>query len=186
MEEPRMDWSGLGRQGNPENRKSENPELGKRLRATSLWTLLALFTVIAVPSFLITDIWVREGYIPFMLPNITFLVPLLIAGVLFGFGWQVRRYKQRRAKISALTAARIWLFSLAASRTGALIAGGGFGVMLTYLQHEQNSFFTEQAWNFGGAAGASVLLCGVALVVEHWCMVDDDEEELSGGSAAVI
>ncbi|MDY5584682.1 MAG: DUF3180 domain-containing protein [Arcanobacterium sp.] len=167
--------------------KSENSGKQNQLQTTSMWMLLALFGVIAVPSFLLTDIWVREGYLPLMLPRITFLVPVLLTLILFALGWQVRRYKQRKAQISPLTAARIWLFSLAASRTGALIAGGAFGVMLVYARHEQNAFFAEQTFNFGAAAVASVALCVTALVVEYWCRVnDDEEEELPGGSAAAI
>nr|WP_236779060.1 DUF3180 domain-containing protein [Agromyces seonyuensis] len=109
---------------------------------------------------------------PWSLP----LTLVLIAGIVVGFAWPIRRAVQgkSKARLDPFRAMRIAVLAKASTAVGALVlgVGGGFAVFLATRTVPQ----TDAVWlSLGTAAGALVLLAG-GLVAEWCCTLPPPEE----------
>lgn len=151
-------------------------EKNAKLRPTSVWALLALFLVAGITTFFVTDIWLRSGRAPFLIPFILFVVPLVIAGVTAWQAWLVRAYRMGKRHLDPLHAARVWILTQAVSRAGALFAGVSAGMAVGYAATSTSALMSEQIVNLALAGGAALIMAGAGWLAERWCMNDDDEE----------
>ncbi len=153
-----------------------DPRSNRPIGTTSGWTLCTIILVTGVVAFLVMDLWLLHGNNPVLIPAGSFLVLLLMAGVLLGFGQQIRRYKQGKGKITSIFASRIWLLAQAASRTGAILSGISAGILGSYQLAPDTVFLWEQSKYFALVAFSALLFCATGWLVEYWCRVDDDPE----------
>ncbi|KGF05581.1 DUF3180 domain-containing protein [Arcanobacterium sp. S3PF19] len=145
-------------------------------QTTSLRLLAAVGASAAVCAFLIADIFLRGGTPVFVIPFFAFSVPAAIAVFVFVQGMRVRAYKQGKKSVDALGAARIWVLSLAASRTGIFLSGGAAGVAVSYFIRSDAPFPAAQCVNFVCFALAAFVLAAAGVTVEHWCAVSDSAD----------
>ncbi|XCB29410.1 DUF3180 domain-containing protein [Arcanobacterium hippocoleae] len=118
------------------------------LKPTSAGMLFIVLGISLTAAFFFVDSWIISGNMPFMTPRWGFLVPSFIAVFVIWQGWLVRSYQERKRTLNPLTAGRIWLFSQAASRTGAIMCGIALGVVISYARYGNTSFLSEQIVNF--------------------------------------
>ncbi|MFY9263145.1 MAG: DUF3180 domain-containing protein [Actinomycetaceae bacterium] len=163
--------------------RRDDQENNGRLQPTPLWMIGALFLVSAVTTFFLTDIWLRTGRAPVVIPSGLSLVPLAIGVVMLWQGWGVRNYRERKRALSPLHAARVWLLSQAVSRAGAIISGVSAGVGVGYAYTSTSAVMMEQIWHIGSAGVASLAMTGAALLAENWCRTDDDDPAAEAGAS---
>lgn len=150
----------------------DNPE--SKIQPTSWLLLFAIFGVVGVTSFFVTDAWLGYGLAPVLVPAMTFLIPLFVAAFILWQGWRVRSYRQGRRMLNMLTAARIWLLSQAVSRTGAITSGVCAGIVASYAGYSHSNVMVSQAITIGLAGLASIAMAVAGLVAELWCKNDDE------------
>lgn len=107
----------------------------------------------------------RDAPPPFPAP--TALVPLLIAGTLMTWAWQVRRFKAgKRESVSGVPVAAL---ALASSRAGASLTGLFGVVAAAYWSTGSTDYVRTQLIAAGAAALASLILTICGLIAERWC-----------------
>ncbi len=92
----------------------------------------------------------------------------------------VLRPRIRRDKgatpVSPFTAARAAMLGLAASRAGAIVAGGYLGYLLVAVGNWDSAFYRRAALVSGVAALAAVGLAAAGLVLERVCRIPPDAD----------
>lgn len=84
--------------------------------------------------------------------------------------------KPGKPPLNPIVAARTAALAMAASRTGAAVAGCYLGVVVGMLPYLSSPAGRDYAVAAGAAAVASVLLAGVGLWVESLCRLRDDDD----------
>ncbi|WP_124055326.1 DUF3180 domain-containing protein [Arcanobacterium ihumii] len=156
------------------------------LRPTSFLLVATLGLVTLAFSFFGSEIWLRDGRTPLVLPLWGVGLPVLFALFVFSQGWRVRSHKKGKKVIPPLAAARIWILTQAGSRAAAILAGASFGIAGAYAHLASTAFSSEQVRNFSIAGLAWLVLVTVSLLAERWCMVDDDGDAPTGGGATGV
>ncbi|EPD31114.1 DUF3180 family protein [Gleimia europaea] len=118
----------------------------------------------------------------FMFTPYSGLLFLAIAAVLFFFGRRVHALRKGEARrISATGAMNVAMFAYSAAWVSAATIGFFFGATLAMLRNAHAEYVqTSMLGAIVSALGAAVLLV-VAVVVERWCHLDDDEDAGSSG-----
>ncbi|MFA7324004.1 MAG: DUF3180 domain-containing protein [Candidatus Nanopelagicales bacterium] len=124
---------------------------------------------------------------------VTWLAPLTLwslAIALFIWALLARpklRRKRGSRRMAPLVAARTAALAMAASRTGALVAGFYLGLATGSLPSQQTQAGSETLWASLVSAGGAIALAAAALWLEHMCRLpsdgDDDDTGLGRVSA---
>lgn len=165
-------------------KESRNPE--GTLHPTSFLLVVTLGVASLAFSFFGSEIWLRDGRTPLVLPLWGCGLPVLFALFVFSQGWRVRSYKKGKKVIPPLTAARIWILTQAGSRAAAVLAGASFGIAGAYAHLASTAFSNEQVRNFSIAGLAWLVLVAVSFLAERWCMVDEDGDPSTGSGATGV
>lgn len=148
------------------------------MRLTS-WSTLALVALVsALVSWVVLDVAASAGILLTPSAWFTAVFLLLASAWLLVRGRGVRRMVAgERTRMTPLLAARVVSLAKASSLTGSLLAGW---------------FVAQLVWASGNAAaplnreimvgalidlGASLVLVGVGMLVEHWCHVQPPEDD---------
>ncbi|MDO5671318.1 MAG: DUF3180 family protein [Actinomycetaceae bacterium] len=145
---------------------------------TRVRVLVGLYVGVAAVVLAAVVLVIRFGWIPPLVLSGSAVLLLVVAAVLLFFGLAVRKLKRRqRTWITLIGAARTAAAALACTHASAILGGYFTGHLLASLLHMQATYMAAQAWAAAvDLVGCGVLL-GVALLVEHWCAIDEDDEE---------
>lgn len=150
------------------------------------WSRLVWITVVVTNvAYLALRVAESRGAVVPPVPAISYLVVLVIGGVVLGLGRQVRQYTRGdRRRIDLLLAARTVVLATASAHTGALLSGWYAGHVLLVLSDLDLPARREVAVTAGVALLCAVALAVVGLVVERWCEIPPEDGEDGGGSRA--
>lgn len=132
------------------------------------WAIVRLFSTWTGSSFPVP--WTASATLAL------FAVALFIWGLLI----RPRILRKKGTKpISPFIAARTAALAMAASRTGALVAGFYAGIAIDLSSRLDNPVWRDRMWLSLAAVGAAVLLVLAALWLEYICRLrlDDDDEK---------
>ncbi|WP_371152831.1 DUF3180 domain-containing protein [Buchananella felis] len=144
----------------------------QRLRLVTLLQVAGAVFIVALAMLLAAD---RMGVLA---PPVLWVtaVPLFITGVVtLGVGRQVRRRDGKRA-LTGVAAARVVALAFACAYLGSGLLGYFAAHLVAALPHLSAPYPREQALYAAACAAASVFLVVSGLVVERWCLLDDDDE----------
>jgi len=109
-----------------------------------------------------------------LVPPLSLAVALvLIAVLLLALAWPVRRAARGERRVDPFYALRAVVLAKASAVAGALLAGGGAGILIYLLTRTVVPLGSTLA--AGGTLVAAALLVIAALVAEHWCALPPDE-----------
>lgn len=142
-------------------------------------------TLVLLAAFGATATWFVQVALaaagrPVILPPYTLGIALLLIGVVIvAMAWPVWRVSRRvpGARVDPFYATRVVILAKASSLGGALLAGGGIGIVAYLLSRSVVPGVGSIAMAVSAAVGA-ILLLVAGLLAEHWCRIppDDDNE----------
>lgn len=120
-----------------------------------------------------------------VVPPVTLAITLAgVAALVLAFAWPVRQAVRGKAerRIDPFRAARTAVLAKASSITGALVLGGGLGIVAFLLTR---SVLPPAAtvWAAAATAFGALLLLAAGLVAEHFCTIPPDEPDQEDGAA---
>jgi hypothetical protein len=141
--------------------------------------LTLLITALAgiAAAFALDSVLAMRG-VAVLVPPFSLAVALvLIAGFVLALAWPVRRAAKGERRIDPFYALRAVVLAKASAVAGALLAGGGAGILIYLLTRTVVPLGSTLA--AGSTLVAAAVLVIAALVAEHWCAVppDDPTEE---------
>lgn len=150
------------------------------MKPTKPLQLVVFAVVAAVAGFLTVGVWdstfARTFPVPFLAP--VTLVLLAIAITVWAVTIRPRlMHKPGTEPIDPFTAARTAALAMAASRTGALVAGFYLGVALAFSGKLYIEIATQRFWLSLAAAVAGVLVVLAALWLEYICRLPNDDDD---------
>lgn len=156
------------------------------MKPTRWFTLFAIMAAAILFAFLIDRTVAAFGAIPFQVNWFFPALPLIIALVVIIAGRAVKALRSREETwITPLGAARVAIFSQAASRVGAGLTGFAAGHALYAWMSGNVPLWREQLWQSAAAALGWLVLTVCAVMVERWCTIessdDDDDDGTSTG-----
>jgi O-antigen ligase len=121
---------------------------------------------------------------PILIPPFTLSVALILIGaIIVVMAVPVRRVSRgvANARIDPFYATRVVMLAKASSLSGALLGGGGIGIVGYLLSRSVLPAAGSVTMGLATALGA-ILLLVAGLVAEHWCFIppDDDEKQDDG------
>lgn len=142
-----------------------------KLQVTSWWRALLVAVASLVGCWLLLwSLWRRGVYLPLVDPLVAGVEGLL-ALVIIGLGWRVRRFLAgKNPRLKALAAARTFVLAQAASYCGATLAGW-YGSQVAEAATELGHLGAKPIINAAIALGGAVALLVAGMVVERWCRV---------------
>ncbi|HSP76103.1 MAG TPA: DUF3180 domain-containing protein [Cryobacterium sp.] len=149
----------------------------KRTQPSAL-TALGLAGLVVV--FLL-EVAAAAGGSAMFLPPVTLPIALIAIGIgVLALAWPIRQVTrgQVRKHVNPFLAIRVALLAKASALSGALLLGGGLGIVLFILTRSVVPAVTSLWPAIGTAVGAAILLT-LGLVAEHFCTLppDDDDQE---------
>lgn len=141
-------------------------------------TLIALAVGTGVLGYLLLDLWERTGADPLPVPWTAPVGLIMLAGLVLGAGWQVRRWVlgRRQQPLNPLQAARIAVLATASSYVGAVFTGwylAQAAVILPALVGDRR----ERFWMALAGAGAAAVFAVAGMVAQYWCRRPTDERD---------
>ncbi|MGK2939293.1 MAG: DUF3180 domain-containing protein [Solirubrobacteraceae bacterium] len=139
---------------------------------------LVLLAVLGATVLWFTQVALATGGRPVLIPPFTLAVALVLIGVIIvAMAWPVWRVSRRvaGARVDPFYATRVVMLAKASSLSGAILAGGGTGVV-GYLVTRS---VLPPAGSIATAVGA-ILLLVAGLIAEHWCTIPPDDEDRTG------
>lgn len=156
-----------------------------RLRSRALALTLAVGVLSGSVFNLLST---RSGGSELSLPALILLASCIVGAIALYWGRQVARYsrletRQQACNMNPLFAARVAVFAQAMALTGALMMGWQIAILVYQLGLTgARSTWSPLVDTLCALAGGLVLLvCGI--VVENWCKIPPDDDELGGGIA---
>ncbi len=144
--------------------------------------LMLLGTAGLIVGAALSFVMLRLAYAPPMITPWLALLFLLIAVAVLAGGRGVRKLKRRQeTRVTYLDAARIALFARSAALNGAVFSGFFGGILLVSLFRTWAPATVTAAWGSGAALVGAGVLTVTALIVERWC-IDDEDEDGKGGT----
>ncbi|MET0784275.1 MAG: DUF3180 family protein [Leifsonia flava] len=146
-------------------------------------TLIALALVGLVVGYLVELGTAATGRAVFVPPLSLPIALVAIAAVVIGFAVPIRRAVTGRSKerINPFRAMRVAALAKASSLAGALLLGGGLGV-LVYLLTRTAIPGLGSIWMAVASAVAAALLLAAGLIAEYFCTIppsgDDPDDEV--------
>lgn len=147
-------------------------------------TVLACFIAPAVVVWVASDITLRvRGWVPELTPWGA-AVGLVVAVAVLVAGLAVRRLRDHRPTwITPTGAATTAVAAQASAVVGAATGGIYAGELVVAVLSPPSPAMTSLAWSSGACLLSCVVWCGVGLLVEHWCAIDDDDDDPGADSA---
>ena len=150
------------------------------MKRTQPSALIALGLAGLVVVFLL-ELAAAAGGSAMFLPPVTLPIALTAIGfVVLALAWPIRQVTRGLARkhVNPFLAIRVALLAKASALSGALLLGGGLGIVLYILTRSVVPAVTSLWPAIGTAVGAAILLT-LGLVAEHFCMLppDDDDQE---------
>lgn len=148
--------------------------------------------IVAAVMFLVSygllRVWTTQGN---ALPDVTWLtvaVELIIAALVFAGGWQIHAFRERRSQRmpSPQWARRVVAAAQASAAVGAALTGWYGGHVAAALHNLNSDRVRDIAIVAFVASLAAVVLVVAGLVVQHWCRIDEDNDDADrprGGGA---
>ena len=144
-------------------------------------------TLILLAAFGIAALWFVETALaatgrPVIIPPFTLAAALVLIGiVIVVMAWPVRRVARgvRGVRVDPFYATRVVMLAKASSLGGALLAGGGLGIVGYLLSRSVLPPVGSVTMAVGTAVGAIVLLIA-GLIAEHWCTIPPDDDKRKG------
>ncbi len=156
----------------------------KRSQATPL---IALGLAGLVAGFLIELATAASGS-PIFVPPLTLPATLLAVGIIVVvLAWPIRqstRGKRTGRPVNPFVAMRVAVLAKASSLSGALMLGGGLGIVLYLLSRSVFPAVTSVWLAVATVVGAAVLLAG-GLVAEHFCTLPPGNDPDNPGEVSV-
>ena len=141
-------------------------------RTRPVTLLIAALAGLAV-AFALNLVLALRG-VAVLVPPISLAVALvLIAVLILALAWPVRRAAKGERRVDSFYALRAVVLAKASAVAGALLAGGGAGILIYLLTRTVVPLGSTLA--AGGTLVAAALLVIAALVAEHWCALPPDE-----------
>lgn len=147
--------------------------------------LVVLAMLAAAVGFAAVGLWEAAFGRTLPVPLMASITLFLLAIAIFIWALLIRPRlvrKEGTKPISPFTAARTAALAMAASRTGALVAGFYLGTALGFSSKLYIPIAKERLWLALAAAGAAVLVVLASLWLEHICRLPGDDDE--DGSAS--
>jgi hypothetical protein len=150
------------------------------VKRTQASALIALALVGLVVAFLL-EVTAAAGGSAIFLPPVTLPIALIAIGIgVLALAWPIRQATRGtvRKPVNPFLAIRVALLAKASALSGALLLGGGLGIVLYILTRSVVPAVTSLWPAIGTAVGAAILLT-LGLVAEHFCTLppDDDDQE---------
>jgi len=145
---------------------------------------LVLLAALGVAAMWFVETALAASGRPVVIPPFTLAVALVLIGVIIVvMALPVRRVARgdRTARVDPFYATRVVMLAKASSLGGALLAGGGLGIVGYLLSRSVLPAVGSVTMAVGTAVGALLLLVA-GLVAEHMCTIppDDDESKRTG------
>ena len=140
--------------------------------------LLLMGALSALVSGAIGLMIVASGGSPILVTPMLALLQGLLAVFLLWAGVHVKRFIAHKSTwVNSLNAMRIALGARASAIVASLLVGALLGILVTTLSRigAPEMMRNALACAFGIAAG--LLWCVIAVVVERWCIIDEDDHE---------
>ena len=150
------------------------------MKRTQPSALIALGLGGLVVAFLL-EVTAAAGGSAMFLPPVTLPIALIAIGIgVLALAWPIRQATRGtvRKHVNPFLAIRVALLAKASALSGALLLGGGLGIVLFILTRQVVPAVTSLWPAIGTAVGAAILLT-LGLVAEHFCTLppDDDDQE---------
>jgi len=150
------------------------------VKRTQPSALIALGLAGLVVVFLL-ELAAAAGGSAMFLPPATLPIALIAIGIgVLALAWPIRQAIRGtvRKHVNPFLAIRVALLAKASALSGALLLGGGLGIVLYILTRSVVPAVTSLWPAIGTAVGAGILLT-LGLVAEHFCTLppDDDDQE---------
>lgn len=150
------------------------------MKRTQPSALIALGLAGLVVVFLL-ELAAAAGGSAMFLPPATLPIALIAIGIgVLALAWPIRQAIRGTARkhVNPFLAIRVALLAKASALSGALLLGGGLGIVLYILTRSVMPAVTSLWPAIGTAVGAGILLT-LGLVAEHFCTLppDDDDQE---------
>ena len=150
------------------------------MKRTQASALIALGLVGLVVIFLLELAAVASGSAMFLPPTTLPIALIAIGVVVLALARPIRQATRGRVgqHVNPFLAIRVALLAKASALSGALLLGGGLGIVLYILTRSVVPAVTSLWPAIGTAVGAAILLT-LGLVAEHFCTLppDDDDQE---------
>lgn len=141
-------------------------------------TLVVVFAGCLAVTWLVLHWWESGTRLAPSIPWPVIPVLLVVAAVLFTYGWTVRQYlRGTRPNLDPIRAVRTAMFAKAASISGALLAGWYGAQLLLVMEALVSDTRRERALIAGLAVIASLAVMVVGLIVEWFCQIPPDNNE---------
>lgn len=158
-----------------------------QVNPTRLWLLAVLAVLAGAIGFAMVGIWDTAFGRTLPVPWTAAATLLILALALFFWALALRPRILRKSgttPVSPFVAARTAALAMAASRTGALVAGFYLGAAAMFSSRMYIEAARERLWFSLAAAVAAALVVLAALWLEHICRLPGDDEEDNGNPAS--
>ena len=148
--------------------------------------LLVILAVASAVVALLLQLALGASGLSKLVPQVTLSVTLvLIAVIVVALALPVRRATRSTEKrhVDPFYATRVVLIAKASAVTGALLGGGGVGVLVELLGRPVSAVGT--VWSAVAMLVAAALVLAAGLVAESWCAVPPEDDEKPSGGAPV-
>jgi hypothetical protein len=139
---------------------------------------LLLLAVLSAATLWFVETALAASGRPVLIPPFTLAVALVLIGAIIAvMAWPVRRVARgdRTKRVDPFYATRVVMLAKASSLGGALLAGGGLGIVGYLLSRSVLPATGSVTMAVGTAVGAIILLVA-GLVAEHWCTIPPDDD----------
>ena len=144
---------------------------------------LIVLAVIGAAATWLLEVALAAGGRAVVIPPFTLAAALVLIGVIIiVMALPVRRVSRRmpNARIDPFYATRVVMLAKASSLTGALLAGGGSGILAYLLSRSITPVAGSVAMTVAAGVAAIVLMVA-GLVAEHMCAIPPDDEHPKPG-----
>jgi hypothetical protein len=151
------------------------------MKRTRTGTIALLVLIGLVVGFLIEVTAVATGS-PIVIPPLSLPIALVAIGIaVLVLAWPIRQATHGRPgrRVDPFLAIRVAVLAKASALSGALVLGGGLGILIYVLTRSVLPAVASVGLAIGMALGAALLLTG-GLIAENFCTLppdgDDDNE----------
>lgn len=145
-----------------------------------LWGLTAIAVAFALFGSMFNYVLVHRAHTPWHVSPPVCLVLVAIGIYVLIMGWSVRGLKiGKPTKIPITPQAAVYVLLLAQSLAilGSVIAGFTLGQILTLTALLESQAGARGLWEDVFTAVCSVLIVVFGMVVQHWCSIDNDQDQ---------
>ncbi|MDU0968355.1 MAG: DUF3180 family protein [Actinomycetaceae bacterium] len=147
--------------------------------------LVVIGAAVAFVAFVLTSMVVARGGTPLLVNPLVSLAPIVAILALVKGGLAVRKLKRHEAtRITPPQAATVAVAAHAGAICGAIVAGYMVAQLAVALMAGDSHLMMMQAVGAALTAASGVGLAVASCIVETWCTIDDDDDDVSGAAGA--